>query len=128
MDVKVLEERDNPFLDRKELKIELVHPGEATPPKNKLIEEIASKYKVDKDHIVVDYVFTKKGMSSSIAKAKIYKKKPKIKKKIEKDKEVTKPEAKKEEKPKAEEKPKKQKVEEKKAEEKKEVKQRRGKE
>jgi len=84
MNINVIEEKENPFFERKELKLELRHEGEATPSKDKLLEEISSKYKVEKDFIVIDYIFSKKGSNNSIAKVKLYKKKPKVKKKKEK--------------------------------------------
>jgi len=128
MELKIKEEKENPFFERKELEIELKHSGDATPSKQELIKELASKYSAPEENILVDYIFTKKGISESIVKVKIYKKNPKIKEKKEKakPKKEAKPEAKKEEKPKIEEKPKAQKVE-KKEEKKKEVKEKEGK-
>lgn len=99
MNIKVIEEKENPFFERKELTLELTHEGAATPPKDRLLEEISSKYKVEKDFIVIDYIFSKKGVNKSIAKVKVYKKKPKIKKKKEKIKEKPKEEEPKKEKP-----------------------------
>ena len=84
MNIKVIEEKENPFFERKELTLELTHEGAATPPKDRLLEEMSSKYKVEKDFILIDYIFSKKGVNKSIAKVKVYKKKPKIKKKKEK--------------------------------------------
>jgi len=94
MNVNVIEEKENPFFERKELKIELDHPGESTPKKDSLVKALASKYNVDENCIAIDNIFTKKGIAKSTAKVKIYKKP------IEKPKEEKKPE----EKPKPEEK------------------------
>jgi len=79
MDIKILEEKDNKLLERKELKFCVKHEKAATPKKQDLIKELAAKYSVEEDHVVIDYVFTKKGMSLSDVKAKIYKEKPKMK-------------------------------------------------
>lgn len=79
MDLVIVEEKENPFLKRRELKIELKHPGEATPKKIDLIKELASRYSIEEGQIVVDYIFTKKGLSESFAKVKILKEKPKAK-------------------------------------------------
>lgn len=135
MELKIKEEKENPFFERKELEIELKHSGSATPSKQEIVKELASKYSAPEENILIDYIFTKKGISESIVKVKIYKKKPKIKeKKVKKKKEKAKP--KKEEKPKVEEKPKieekpkevkKEKVGEKRNEKKKEVKEKEGK-
>lgn len=117
MELKIKEEKENPFFERKELEIELKHTGAATPSKQEIVKELATKYSAPEDHILIDYIFTKKGISESIVKVKIYKKKPKIKEKKVKEKKEKRPKpevVKKEEKPKKVEKPKEQKVEKKK--------------
>jgi len=111
MEIKVKEEKDNPFFERKELLLELKHPNSKTPSKPELLKDLTSKYSAPEENILVDYIFTKKGITQSVAKVKIYKEKPKIKN-VEK----------KEEKPKEEDKPKEAKPEPKKQEEKKEAK------
>jgi len=45
-----------------------------------LIKEISKKENVDESQVHVDYIFTKRGLAESIAKVKILKEKPKIKK------------------------------------------------
>lgn len=80
MEMKITEEKENPFLERKELTIELEHSGESTPQRKELVKNLASKYKVDENCINVDHIFTKKGIGRSLAKVKIYKK-PIVKKK-----------------------------------------------
>lgn len=79
MNMNILEEKENKLLDRKELKIELVHEKAATPKKADLIKELATKYSVPEENIVLDYIFTEKGQARSVAKVKIYKQKPKVK-------------------------------------------------
>jgi ribosomal protein S24E len=79
MEFNVIEEKENPFFGRKELKLELKHAAAATPAKQELIKELAAKYAVPEEHIVVDYIFTEKGLAKSVAKVKIYKEKPKEK-------------------------------------------------
>lgn len=74
VDVKMIEEKENPFFERKELKIELKHPGESTPKKQDVIKELASRFKVDEKSVEIDYIFTKKGVAESVAKVKIMKK------------------------------------------------------
>lgn len=102
MDIEVVNEKDNIFFKRKELELKLKHPKAATPSKQELKKELVKKYKVEEDHIIIDYIFSKKGINESKAKVKIYKEKPKIKikrskekkEKVKKVKEVTKEEAK----------------------------------
>lgn len=79
MEMKILQEKENHLLGRKEVKLEMDHLAAATPAKASIVKEIAAKYGVPEEHVVLDYVFTKKGVASSEISAKIYKEKPKIK-------------------------------------------------
>lgn len=80
-----MEENDNKFFNRKDLKLELAHRGMPTPKKEELAKEMASKYSVPEDQILIEYIFNKKGIGESIAKVKVYKEK--IVKKVKKAKE-----------------------------------------
>jgi ribosomal protein S24E len=83
MDFDVLEEKENVFFARKELQLSIKHPKLATPKKQELVKELSEKYSVPEDQVVVDFIFSKKGLNESVAKVKIYKEKPKIKQKKE---------------------------------------------
>jgi len=85
MEMKILEEVENKLLDRKEIKFSVKHDKAATPKKQDLIKEIATKYSAPEENVVIDYIFTKKGMSESDVKAKVYKEKPKVKLKAAKE-------------------------------------------
>lgn len=87
MDIAIKEEKENPFLKRKDLKLEIKHLGSATPSKKELLKELAEKFSVSEDQVVIDYILTKKGISDSVIKAKILAEKPKVEKKT-KQKEV----------------------------------------
>jgi len=71
MEITVTEEKENPFLKRKELKLRLKHLSSATPAKADIVKELAAKYSVADDQIVINYVYSVKGLSESIAKVKI---------------------------------------------------------
>jgi len=88
-----MEEKDNPFLKRKEISISISHPKASTPKKADIIKEYSGKYSVPEDQVIVDYIQTKKGSNESIAKLKIYSEKPKTKEKKVEKKEVEKSEA-----------------------------------
>ncbi|MEM5772972.1 MAG: hypothetical protein QXL86_01980 [Candidatus Aenigmatarchaeota archaeon] len=83
MEIEILEERDNALLKRKELKLNIKHPSSPTPKKQEVMKELATKYSVQEDCVVVDYIFTKKGLQESFAKVKIYQEPPKPKQKEE---------------------------------------------
>lgn len=79
MELKITDDKENILLKRRELRMEINHSQSPTPKKQDLIKDIAVKYSVPEDHVVVDYIFTKKGVQNSTAKVKVYKEKPKTK-------------------------------------------------
>jgi len=76
MQIKVVRESENAFFRRKDLDLEIVHPGEPTPRTDDIAAQIAAKYGVDTSQVIVEYVLTKKGSNESLSKAKILKDKP----------------------------------------------------
>jgi ribosomal protein S24E len=79
MELVIKEEKENPFFKRKDLRLEIKHPNAATPSKKELMSELAKKFSVSEEQVLIDYIFTKKGISESIAKVKILEEKPKPK-------------------------------------------------
>jgi ribosomal protein S24E len=88
MEIEIIDEKDNVFFKRKELKVRLKHSKTSTPSKQELAKELAAKYNTEEDCVVIDYIFTKKGLGESEAKVKVYKEKPKVEKAKEEVKEV----------------------------------------
>ncbi len=78
MEIKILEEKENHFFKRKELKIVISHSGSPTPSRNDIMKNLSEKMSVDTAQIVVDYIFSKKGLAESLAKIKLLKEKPKV--------------------------------------------------
>jgi ribosomal protein S24E len=78
MDISVVEDRENPFFKRRELKIEVKHPKMVTPSKAELKKELARIHNVPEEQVIIDYIFGAKGMGQSMAKVKILKEPPKI--------------------------------------------------
>ncbi len=74
MELKIIEQKENPFFERKEVKVKIVHHGEATPSKAKVEELLSAKFNVPLEHIIVDYIFSETGIAESFVKAKIYNK------------------------------------------------------
>jgi ribosomal protein S24E len=87
MDFEVLEENENVFFARKELKLSIKHQKSPTPKKQELVKELSAKYSVPEDHVIVDFIYSKKGTNESVAKVKIYKEKPKVKESAKKKEE-----------------------------------------
>jgi len=76
MEIKITKESENKFFKRKDLELEIAHPGGPTPRTDDIAAELAAKYGVDKSQVVVDYVLTKKGSNESLSKAKVLDEKP----------------------------------------------------
>lgn len=85
MQITVIEEGENPFFKRKELTLLLKHDASATPSKAELIKMIAASNGVDESQVVIDYIFTKVGISESLAKVKVLKEKPVVKREAKKE-------------------------------------------
>jgi ribosomal protein S24E len=79
MQMTVVDEKENPFFKRKEIIVLLKHDAESTPSKADLIKEVAAANKVDESQIEIEYIFTKKGISESLAKVRVLKEKPPVK-------------------------------------------------
>ncbi len=77
MEITIVEEKENPFLNRKEVKLRLKHIGEPTPSKTALIKQLASTYSADESQILIDYIFSIRGIGESFVKVKILAEKPK---------------------------------------------------
>lgn len=71
MELKVLEQKENPLFNRIDLKVEVLHLNQATPSKQALVEAIAAHFGVEKEKVKVDYIMTGKGVASSFARVKI---------------------------------------------------------
>ena len=84
LEVEIIKERENEFFKRKDLQAVVKHASLPTPAKTEVANFFAEKYGVDLSQVVIDYIFTKKGVSESLVKAKILKEKPIAQKREEK--------------------------------------------
>jgi len=71
----VIEERENTFLGKKDVKLEIIHHGQATPSMKKVEEILCQKYNTEPEKIIVRYIFSKAGVGESIVSAQIYNRK-----------------------------------------------------
>jgi len=84
MEIVIVEEKENPFFKRKDLKIIIKHLGSPTPSKADITKELASKYDVDQSQVLTDYIFSRRGLGESFVSCKILHEKPQEIKKEEK--------------------------------------------
>ncbi len=84
MEITIIEEKENQFFKRKDLKVRIRHPGSPTPSKAEIARELASKYGVDEMQVQIDYIFSRRGLGESFISCKILHEKPETKKPEEK--------------------------------------------
>ena len=72
MDVKILEERPNPLLHRKEYTFEVDHAGAATPPRADVRKELAKLVKVPADRLVIERMNARFGTAKTRGEAVAY--------------------------------------------------------
>jgi len=73
MEIEILEEKENPFFNRLDLKLIIKHPNGPTPSKDEVKKLIASKYDVKEEQITINYIMGRKGLHEALVKAKISK-------------------------------------------------------
>lgn len=72
MDVKILEERPNPLLNRKEYTFEVDHAGAATPPRADVRKELAKLVKVPTERLVIERMNARYGTAKTVGEAMAY--------------------------------------------------------
>ncbi len=72
MELNIVEEKENALLERKELEFEIRHGSSSTPSKAEVVKNIAAKYSVPETHVLLNYLFTRKGTGVATGKAKVY--------------------------------------------------------
>src|SRR3989338_386633 len=71
MDMKITQEKENKFLERKEVKGTLQFVG--TTPSNKTIqEELSKKYSAEKENVIVKKIHTTFGLQEGTINAVVY--------------------------------------------------------
>jgi len=72
LDVKILEERPNPLLHRKEYTFEVDHAGTATPPRADVRKELAKLVKVPADRLIIERMNARFGTAKTRGEAMAY--------------------------------------------------------
>lgn len=71
MDIKVLSEKNNPILNRREIDFKVIH-DEATPSRKSIVERLAATQNSKVGLVFVDSLKTEFGKRETIGYAKIY--------------------------------------------------------
>lgn len=72
MEHKNIKETEMKLLGRKRVKFEIEHHGQTTPSKNKVKEEIASKYNTKPELVSIRHIYTRFGVPKVKVIAHIY--------------------------------------------------------
>lgn len=73
MDIEINERKENELLDRTEVRFTLSHPGEKTPERQAVREQLAAKLGTSIGLVVVDRLHTPFGRHETSGYAKAYK-------------------------------------------------------
>jgi small subunit ribosomal protein S24e len=71
MKIEIVEEKKNPLLSRKELKIKIIHK-KATPPRQEVKDALVGLLGIDKERIILDSYISRFGVKESIGTARVY--------------------------------------------------------
>lgn len=72
MDVEIVEKRENPLLKRTEVRFRVVHPKEKTPARQSVRDKLAAVVGSPRDGVIIAYMRSHFGVSSSEGFAKCY--------------------------------------------------------
>ncbi|MCI4329205.1 MAG: 30S ribosomal protein S24e [Thermoplasmata archaeon] len=72
MELKILEERPNPLLQRTDYTFEIAHATSATPTRDLARTEVAKAVHVPKDRVVIERMHAKFGTAKTVGEASAY--------------------------------------------------------
>ncbi len=72
MEVKIVEESENPLVERDEIKFEVEHRNSSTPSRAEVLKELSSKLGVSESLIVIDKLATLQGRQIASGIARVY--------------------------------------------------------
>ena len=75
MEVEIVTKRENPFLNRTEVRFRVTHPAAVSPGRAALREELAKVLHATRDIVIVDFSRSEFGRAASRGYAKVYKSK-----------------------------------------------------
>jgi small subunit ribosomal protein S24e len=72
MEIKIISEKDNPLLKRKEVRFQVKHDAVATPPRLEIRKAVADALKTNVDLVFVKKFETRSGMHIAAGVANLY--------------------------------------------------------
>jgi small subunit ribosomal protein S24e len=75
LEVKILEQRENPLLQRTEVRFAVSHPTTATPTREDVRSELSKLTKIPKDRLIIERMRARFGRAESHGEAAFYRSK-----------------------------------------------------
>lgn len=72
MEIEITTVKENPLMDRREVKADIKHENDATPSKEDVLSRITADEGLDKDNVEVNHIYTNYGSKKSEAFMHIY--------------------------------------------------------
>lgn len=72
MEIKVLEEKANPLLKRREFAFEISHPTAGSPKREEVRTEFAKVAKAPKDRVIIERMHARYGTATTRGEAMVY--------------------------------------------------------
>ena len=72
MELEIIEQNDNPLLNRQEIKVVIKHSESSTPRRNQVIKNISEQLKTNRELVIIDHLKNAYGKTETHGYAKIY--------------------------------------------------------
>ena len=72
MELEIIEQNDNPLLNRQEIKVVIKHNESSTPRRNQVIKNISEQLKANRELVIIDHLKNSYGKTETHGYAKIY--------------------------------------------------------
>ena len=72
MELEIIEQNDNPLLNRQEIKVVIKHSESSTPRRNQVIKNISEELKANRELVIIDHLKNAYGKTETHGYAKIY--------------------------------------------------------
>tara|TARA_Y100000813_G_scaffold179542_1_gene147348 strand:+ start:77 stop:472 length:396 start_codon:yes stop_codon:yes gene_type:complete len=72
MELEIIEQNDNPLLNRQEIKVVIKHDESSTPRRNQVIKNISEQLKANRELVIIDHLKNAYGKTETHGYAKIY--------------------------------------------------------
>ena len=72
MELEIIEQNDNPLLNRQEIKVVIKHNESSTPRRNQVIKNISEQLKANRELVIIDHLKNAYGKTETHGYAKIY--------------------------------------------------------